>query len=179
VLLSAILIGVIAGALHLASFGLDPMRDKGLEGIDRFQTDRIARKIEEAEKVLDEMSDAIRRARDRQLDGRVDGFQDTVRQMFRQVEADPRDLSSARRYLGVYLQGARDATVQFADLYGRNRDPRGPHRLHRLSRRHGKQLRQAHAGDADRRPVQPRHRDRGPEGAAEPRKPAHRGVTKR
>jgi hypothetical protein len=43
--------------------------------------------------------------------------------MFRQVEADPRDLSSARRYLGVYLQGARDATVQFADLYGRNRDP--------------------------------------------------------
>jgi hypothetical protein len=122
--LSAVLIGVIAGALHLASFGLDPMRDKGLEGIDRHQTDRIARKIEEAEKVLDEMSDAIRRARDRQLEGRVAGFQDTVRQMFRQVEADPRDLSSARRYLGVYLQGARDATVQFADLYGRNRDPR-------------------------------------------------------
>jgi 5-bromo-4-chloroindolyl phosphate hydrolysis protein len=98
------------------------MRDKGLEGVDRFQTDRIARKIDEAERVLEEMSDAIRRARDRQLDARVDGFQDTVRQMFRQVEADPRDLSSARRYLGVYLQGARDATVQFADLYGRNRD---------------------------------------------------------
>jgi hypothetical protein len=43
--------------------------------------------------------------------------------MFRQVEADPRDLNAARRYLGVYLQGARDATVQFVDLYARNRDP--------------------------------------------------------
>jgi len=122
-LIAAILVGLIAAALHVASFGVDPMADKGLDGIDRHQTDRIARKIEEAEGVLDQMSDAIRRARDRQLEARVDGFQDTVRQMFRQVEADPRDLSSARRYLGVYLQGARDATVQFADLYARNRDP--------------------------------------------------------
>jgi 5-bromo-4-chloroindolyl phosphate hydrolysis protein len=100
------------------------MKDKGLEGVDRLQTDRIARKVEEAERVLDEMTDAIKRARDRQIEARVEAFADTVRQMFRQVEADPRDLASARRYLGVYLQGARDATVQFADLYARNRDPR-------------------------------------------------------
>ncbi len=50
-------------------------------------------------------------------------FEDTARAMFRQVEADPRDLAGARRYLGVYLQGARDATVQFSDLYARNREP--------------------------------------------------------
>lgn len=121
--IAAILVGAIAGGLHLASFGLDPLRDKGLEGIDRRETDRIARKIEEAEKVLAQMTDAIKRARDRQLETRVLAFEDTVRQMFRQVEADPRDLTSARRYLGVYLQGARDATVQFVDLYARGRDP--------------------------------------------------------
>ncbi|MDG4648098.1 5-bromo-4-chloroindolyl phosphate hydrolysis family protein [Roseibacterium sp. SDUM158017] len=119
----AIVVGLIAGGLHLLSFGLDPMRDKGLEGVDRRQSDRIARKIDEAEGVLAEMTDAIRRARDRQLEARVDSFEATARQMFRQVEADPRDLASARRYLGVYLKGARDATVQFADLYARNRDP--------------------------------------------------------
>ena len=119
----AIIVGIVAGALHVASFGLDPMRDKGLEGADRLQTERIARKIDEAEKVLDQMTDAIKRARDRQLESRVDAFEMTVRQMFRQVEADPRDLAPARRYLGVYLQGARDATMQFVDLYGRNRDP--------------------------------------------------------
>jgi hypothetical protein len=121
---AAIVVGAIAGAAHLGAFGLDPLRDKGLEGVDRGQTDRIARKIDEAEKVLDQMGDAIRRARDRQLEDRVGAFQATARQMFRQVEADPRDLTSARRYLGVYLQGARDATVQFADLYARNRDPK-------------------------------------------------------
>ncbi|NKX44664.1 5-bromo-4-chloroindolyl phosphate hydrolysis family protein [Roseicyclus persicicus] len=118
----AIVVGVIAAALHLGAFGLDPMADKGLEGVDRLETDRIARKIEEAEKVLTQMTDAIRRARDRELETRVGAFEDTVRGLFRQVEADPRDLPAARRYLGVYLQGARDATVQFADLYARNRD---------------------------------------------------------
>ena len=34
----------------------------------------------------------------------------------------PRDLTGARKYLSVYLRGARDATVKFADLYGRTRD---------------------------------------------------------
>lgn len=120
---AAVVIGVISAALHLFSFGIDPLADKGLEGVDRIQTERIARKIDEAETVLGQMTDAIKRARDRQLEGRVDAFQSTVRQMFRQVEADPRDLNGARRYLGVYLQGARDATVQFADLYARHRDP--------------------------------------------------------
>ena len=115
--------GVLAGGLHLFSFGLDPMRDKGLEGVDTFQTDSVARKIEEAEKLLDQMRDAILRAKDREVEARVEGFAATARAMFRAVEEDPRDLSQARRYLGVYLDAAREASVKFADLYGRDRDP--------------------------------------------------------
>ena len=46
----------------------------------------------------------------------------TVRDMMRTVEEDPRDITAARKYLSVYLQGARDATVKFVDLYGRTRD---------------------------------------------------------
>jgi 5-bromo-4-chloroindolyl phosphate hydrolysis protein len=42
--------------------------------------------------------------------------------MFRTVEDDPRDLTLARKYLGVYLMGARDATAKFADLYAETRD---------------------------------------------------------
>mgnify|MGYP000158880615 CR=1 FL=1 len=121
--LNAGLVGTLAGALHLFSFGLDPLKDKGLEGVDHFQTDRVARKIEEAEALLSGMSDAIKRAGDRQLETRVEAFQATARDMFRTVEEDPRDLSQARKYLGVYLTGARDATVKLADLYARDRDP--------------------------------------------------------
>jgi len=121
--LNAGLVGVLAAALHAFAFGIDPLRDKGLEGVDHFQTDRVARKIEEAEAMLSAMSDAILRAGDRQLETRVESFQATAREMFRTVEEDPRDLTQARKYLTVYLKGARDATVKFADLYARDRDP--------------------------------------------------------
>lgn len=117
------LFGLFGGALHLVSFGLDPMRDKGAEGIDTFQTDRVARAVDEAERYLGAMKDAILRARDRQLEARVEKFTASARVLFRQVEDDPRDLTAARKYLSVYLMGARDATVKFADLFSRNRDP--------------------------------------------------------
>ena len=54
--------GVFGALLHGLAFGLDPMKDKGLEGVDTFQTDRVARAVEEAEKHLPAMKDAILRA---------------------------------------------------------------------------------------------------------------------
>ena len=119
---SAVIFGVLGAALHSFAFGLDPLKNKGMEGIDEFQTDRVARAVEGAEKYLAAMSDAILRARDRDLERRVDSFQTTARAMFRTIEDDPRDLTAARKYLSVYLMGARDATVKFADIYARSRD---------------------------------------------------------
>jgi hypothetical protein len=120
--LAALLYGAVTTGLHIASFGIDPMRDKGMEGIDTFQQDRVARTVEQAESLLAQMSDAIRRARDRRAEARVERFQATVRDMLRTIEDDPRDLTSARRYTGVYLMGARDATIKFADIYARSQD---------------------------------------------------------
>ena len=42
--------------------------------------------------------------------------------LIRTVEEDPRDLTGARKYLSVYLLGARDATIKFADIYANTRD---------------------------------------------------------
>jgi 5-bromo-4-chloroindolyl phosphate hydrolysis protein len=64
------------------------------------------------------------RAEDRTTERRVEKFQSTVRDMFRTIEEDPRDLTASRKYLSVYLMGARDATVKFADLYARTREPK-------------------------------------------------------
>ena len=87
-----------------------------------FQTDRVARAVDEAEKHLKAMQDAILRAGDRQLVSHVERFSATARNMFRTIENDPRDLTAARKYLSVYLLGARDATAKFADLYAQHRD---------------------------------------------------------
>lgn len=116
------ILGGFGAALHLMAFGPDPLRDKGMAGIDEFQTDRVARAVEGAEAHLTRMSDAILRARDRKLEDRLQAFQAHVRELLRAVEDDPQNLTSARRYLGVYLQGASDATIKFVELYERERN---------------------------------------------------------
>ena len=117
----AALYGIVGGILHSFSFGIDPLRDKGMEGIDTFQTERVATALDKAEGYLAEMKDAALRAGDRGVMARVDRFQTTARVMFRTVEEDPRDLTAARKFMGVYLKGARDATEKFADIYTRAR----------------------------------------------------------
>ena len=121
-LLGSIVYGLAALGLHIAAFGTDPMSDKRMEGIDTFQQDRVARVVDEAEAHLATMKAQIDTLSDRRLSGRVTDFQTIARRMIRTVEEDPRDLTGARKFLGVYLMGARDATVKFVDLYRRNRD---------------------------------------------------------
>lgn len=115
--------GMLGAILHLGAFGPDPLRGKGMEGMDTFQTDRVARAVTEGEGFLAGMKDAILRANDGALEARVDHFATTARNLFRQVENDPGDLTSARKYMSVYLMSARDATAKFADVYKANRSP--------------------------------------------------------
>jgi hypothetical protein len=116
-----LLIGLAGAVLHFATFGADPMKDKGMEGIDTFQQDRVARIVAEGEGYLKEMRAAGAALGDRKLTERIDRFAAAACHLFRTVEEDPRDLTAARRYLGVYLMGARDATIKFADLWRRER----------------------------------------------------------
>ena len=120
-LIAPVLFASATAALHLIAFGIDPLKSKGMEGVDTFQQDRVARVVDEAEQYLSEMSDAMRRAGDRQMESRLETFQTQARKLIRTVEDDPRDLTAARKYLGVYLMGARDATAKFADIFSRSR----------------------------------------------------------
>ena len=116
---SAIIFAVLGAVLHFAAFGPDPLANKGMDGVDEFQTDRVARAVEKAEEHLKAMTLAAHRAGDRQVEGRVASFQAQVRELLRTVEEDPRDLTGARKFMGVYLKGARDATEKFADVFTR------------------------------------------------------------
>ena len=120
--IGSVLYGVAAAGLHTATFGIDPMADKRMEGVDAFQQDRVAKVVDEAEAYLDVMKSQIEAVSDRRLTDRVEDFQTIARRMIRTVEEDPRDLSGARKFLGVYLMGARDATIKFVDLYARKKD---------------------------------------------------------
>ena len=96
------------------------MRDK--RAGDGAGDERVLRAVDEGERLLAEMRDRILESGDRELVARVERFRDTARTLFREVEEDPRDLSGVRRYLGVYLLGARDATARFTDVWRREHD---------------------------------------------------------
>lgn len=120
-LLASLIFGVTAAVLHGVAFGPDPLRDKvGEAGTGDA---RVLRAVDEAERLLDEMRGAIAPSGDAELVRRVERFRATARALFREVEEDPRDLSGVRRYLGVYLVGARDATARFVDVWRREHDP--------------------------------------------------------
>jgi hypothetical protein len=118
----AVIFAGLGAGLHSLSFGLDPLKHKGMDGIDTFQQDRVAKAVDEAERHLTSMRDALDRTGDREVQSRLDQFSKTARAMFRTVEEDPRDLTAARKYLSVYLMGARDATIKFADIWTRSRN---------------------------------------------------------
>lgn len=120
-IVSAGIFGALASGAHVFAFGLDPMKKKGLSNFKEFDTDRVARAVEKAEITLAELHNAAQRIGDRTLEARVERFGASVREVFRAVEEDPRDLTRARKFLGVYLTGAKDATIKFADLYSKNR----------------------------------------------------------
>ena len=120
--LEAVIFAVLGAGLHSFSFGIDPLKHKGMEGIDTFQQDRVAKAVNEAERHLTSMREALDRSGDREVQSRLDQFAKTARAMFRTVEEDPRDLTAARKYLSVDLQGARDATIKFADIWARSRN---------------------------------------------------------
>jgi len=123
-MLAPVLLGGLGGILHIGAFGPDPMRDKGMEGVDAFQTERVATAVAEAEKHLAAIRETARPIADRQIMDKLDRFAATARAMFRTLENDPRDLSAARRYLSVYLDGAREATARFAQIHATSRDPK-------------------------------------------------------
>lgn len=120
--LVAAVLGGLGMVLHVMAFGWDPWRNKASTGVDAFQSDRVARYVDEAEATLTAMREAIAPLRDRALQSRVDAFATVARDLFRGVESDPSDLTAARKYLTVYMVGARDATVKFAAHYAQTRD---------------------------------------------------------
>lgn len=116
-------LGGLAVAAHIVAFGFDPMRRKGLPGFNEYETDRVARAVEKAEAIIEDIRKAAALINNRAIERKVDSLISSAQEMLRTVEEDPRDLTRARKYMSVYLSGARDATVKFVELNRRSADP--------------------------------------------------------
>ena len=124
-LIQAGIFAVIAAGAHVMAFGTDPMKAKGdMPNLSDAERERVTDAIDKAEEKLKTIEALAHRMRDREIDDRVTRLNATVREMIQIVEEDPRDMSRARRYLGLYLKGAMDATQKYADKHERLADPK-------------------------------------------------------
>jgi hypothetical protein len=119
----ALIFGAAAAVLHVVAFGPDPMRAKGLNGLDQDAIDEAITRVETARAVVADMTRAAAAFGDRTLEERVAALAASAEQTLAMIERDPRDLRRARRFRAVYLVGARDATVRFAQAWTHARDP--------------------------------------------------------
>lgn len=110
----AIFYGLLAAGAHVVAFGADPLKAKGGAGVSPVNLDSVAQKLDAAERVVAETVATAERLRDRGLTDRIDGLAYAARDILREIEADPRDMRRARRFLSVHLVGLRDSTVKFA-----------------------------------------------------------------
>lgn len=118
-IIAAAFYGSIAVGAHLATFGFDPMKAKGGNGIASDELDRVAAKLDQAERVVEETTAAARDLRDRGLQRRIDSLASAARDILKEIQNDPRDLRRARKFLSVHLVGLRDATRKFANAHAK------------------------------------------------------------
>ena len=114
---------VAAAALHVISFGPDPMKAKGLSGLSGAALDDAVTRIETARRLVAEMTAAADRFGDAALRRRVDAVADSALGVIERLERNPDELRRSRRFLAVYLVGARDAAVSFAQSWAEDPDP--------------------------------------------------------
>jgi len=107
----------IGGAAFLGFafyYGLDPRRDK-TEGITIGVTvEEVIEALEEAELSIEAIDEARKSIGNAEYSTRLRRITDKARQILSSIEADPSRLSSARKFLKVYLDGARRVTEGYA-----------------------------------------------------------------
>ncbi|MEM7195745.1 MAG: 5-bromo-4-chloroindolyl phosphate hydrolysis family protein [Pseudomonadota bacterium] len=113
-----IFIGALAAVIGfcgiLLTYGVDPQHDKTLD-TSRFgvTTEEISDLLDEAEANLDDISNAAAQLDNTELKVRLNRIADKTRGILKLIEEDPKDLRRARKFLKVYLQGARQVASQY------------------------------------------------------------------
>ena len=118
---------IIAGAFGLVAllgchlgYGFDPRAAKRFtdtDGVDT--TDRVLQALEQAEGSIAAIEQATRDIRNTELNNRLRRIAALARQILKMLEEDPRDLRRARKFLNVYLDGAKQVVEGYAKTHGR------------------------------------------------------------
>ena len=109
-------IGAVIGVL--LTYGMDPQHSTD-EVVSKFgvTADEVADMLAEAETKISAIESAAKSIRNPELNRRLRSIVGKTREVLKVIEDDPRDLRRARKFLTVYLDGARSVTEGYAKTH--------------------------------------------------------------
>lgn len=112
--------GLVALLGCYLSYGFDPRIAKRFtdrDGVD--VTNRVLEALTQAETSIAAIEQTTRDIRNAELNSRLRRIVALARRILTLLEEDPRDLRRARKFLNVYLDGAKQVTEGYAKTHGR------------------------------------------------------------
>lgn len=128
------MLGLITTALSLVSFGLDPLKHKGLDTVEKRLDHKASQLRIRAEARVSEIRANVAPLGDAELMPHLKKLQIAVERMLQAVEDDPTRARSLQKHLGVYLDGAAEASGRFLAVYRGTGDPDAHTRFRDLMR---------------------------------------------
>ena len=108
-----------AGALlgMYLSYGFDPSAEKIVAGAHGYSAAEVSDTIDAAERLISQIERANRRISNAEFNSRIGRICDAAREVLAIIEQDPGDIRRARKFLNVYLDGARKVTEGYANTH--------------------------------------------------------------
>jgi 5-bromo-4-chloroindolyl phosphate hydrolysis protein len=109
-------IGAFVGFYLL--YGLDPREEKAVKISHGLTTEDVVRAVDEGRRAIASIEDANSRLNNPELSHRLERITELANKILTAIEEEPRDLRRARKFLTVYLDGAKRVTEGYARLHG-------------------------------------------------------------
>ncbi len=119
-LFSSILIGFVTLLGFYLAYGMDPRRDKTGNISLGVSADEVFEALEEAEIKIATIEKARENISNVNFDKHLKRIIKKARGILTLIEEDPRDLTRARKFLKVYLEGTARVTESYAKTHGRD-----------------------------------------------------------
>ncbi len=113
-ILISILVGITVFIGFYLYYGLDPRKDKSGNIRLGVTTEEVIQALEDAEVRIDAIESARKHISNLDLNAQLKRITDKARGILKTIEEDPKDLDRSRKFLKVYLDGAKKVTEGYA-----------------------------------------------------------------
>lgn len=96
------------------SYGLDPRKMKKTAGAHGYSGNEIFLALAESSKMIRSIEQANDKIRNSEFNQRIERICEIADSILSEIESDPRDIRRARKFLNVYLDGAKQVTEGYA-----------------------------------------------------------------